>query len=156
MHSIPSTNRPSWDEYFVNLLEGIAARGSCVRRKCGCILVEGHHRILSTGYNGRGPGVVECLSEPCEGATLPSGTGLASCEAIHAEQNALMQCRDIFSIHTVYVSASPCVHCIDMIAGTSAKRIVFLEEYPGFEESKRRWLKKPKREWICFGSTTGD
>jgi hypothetical protein len=40
---------------------------------------------------------------------LPSGTGLDVCEAIHAEQNALLQCKDVEQIDTAYVTAMPCM-----------------------------------------------
>jgi dCMP deaminase len=66
----------------------------------------------------------------CEGSTSPSGTNLDSCNAIHAEQNALLQCRDVHLIHTAYVTTSPCVTCTKLLLNTSCKRIVYLEEYP--------------------------
>jgi len=66
----------------------------------------------------------------CEGANSPSGTNLSGCQAIHAEQNALLQCRNITEIHTAYVTASPCITCMRLLANTSVKRIVFAEEYP--------------------------
>ena len=69
----------------------------------------------------------------CSGATAPSGTNLQGCQAIHAEQNALLQCRNINEIHTAYVTASPCITCMRLITNTSIKRIVFAEEYPHVE-----------------------
>lgn len=61
---------------------------------------------------------------------MPSGQGLEMCEALHAEQNALLQCRDVFTIDTAYVTASPCVTCTKLLMNTSCQRIVFLDEYP--------------------------
>lgn len=141
-------NRPGWDEYFLNIAQDVSLRGSCVRRKVGCVLVNSSKDIIATGYNGRAAGVVNCLDKPCVGANEPSGSGLEQCEAIHAEQNALMRCRDIREIETVYTTCSPCVFCVNLLTATAASRIVFLVEYPHSEESKRRW----NREWICFGS----
>jgi dCMP deaminase len=65
----------------------------------------------------------------CAGAGHDSGQGLEICEAIHAEQNALLQCADVQKIHTVYVTVSPCRHCMKLIMNTSAKRVVFLSTY---------------------------
>jgi len=96
--------------------------------------------VLATGYNGVAAGLPHCnqhdpyhpLGFPhiCEGARSPSGTNLDGCQAIHAEQNALLQCRDIYQIHTVYVTASPCVTCCKLLLNTSCERIVYVEEYP--------------------------
>ena len=43
--------RPSWDEYFVNIAKLTSERSNCIKRKVGCILVK-DKRILSLGYNG--------------------------------------------------------------------------------------------------------
>src|SRR3990167_8057918 len=63
-------------------------------------------------------------------AQAPSGTNLDGCQAIHAEQNALLQCRDMYAIHTAYVTASPCMTCCKLLLNTSCQRIVYVEEYP--------------------------
>lgn len=76
---------------------------------------------------------VPVYANACPGAASPSGTNLQGCQAIHAEQNALLQCRNINEIHTAYVTASPCITCMRLIANTSIKRIVFAEEYPHVE-----------------------
>lgn len=55
---------------------------------------------------------------------------LDGCQAIHAEQNALLQCRDVYAIHTAYVTASPCMTCVKLLLNTSCERIVYVEEYP--------------------------
>jgi dCMP deaminase len=111
-------------------------RSTCARRAVGCVLIDEHNVVLATGYNGVHRGAKHCITHNCAGAGLPSGTGLSTCEAIHAEQNALMQCADIFRIRTAYVTASPCVMCMRMLANTGVMRIAFLEEYP-HEESYR-------------------
>jgi dCMP deaminase len=66
----------------------------------------------------------------CLGAFSPSGTDLDACKAIHAEQNALLQCRDVRELHTCYVTASPCITCTKLLMNTGAQRIVFLDAYP--------------------------
>lgn len=84
----------------------------------------------------------------CSGATSPSGTNLDGCEAIHAEQNALLQCKNVYEIDTVYVSASPCVTCVKLLMNTSTKRVVFNEEYP-HNQAKDMW-EKSGRVWELF------
>lgn len=83
----------------------------------------------------------------CAGAEHDSGQGLDICEAIHAEQNALLQCADVQKIHTVYVTVSPCRHCMKLIMNTSTKRVVFLSEY---SQSSKDLADKAGIEWILF------
>jgi dCMP deaminase len=146
----PSGSRPSTDEYFLQMAELVACRGTCSRRRVGCVLVDRNNHVLSTGYNGVSRGSPHCTDRPCMGAGLPSGEGLHLCQAIHAEINALVQCRNIDDIYSVYTTSSPCVLCMRVIVGTGVKRIVFREAYPHVESylmAKERdieWLLLPK------------
>jgi dCMP deaminase len=121
-------------------------RGTCSRRKVGCVLADQRNRILATGYNGVASGLPHCIDHPCPGANLPSGTGLNLCQAIHAEANALISCRNPEDIYTCYSTASPCEQCIRFLLNTSCKRIVFAEIYPHIE-SERLWASQG-REWV--------
>ena len=139
--------RPSRDEWGLGLASVVATRGTCLRRQVGCVLVNARGHIIASGYNGKAAGLTHCYDEPCEGANAPSGTGLDSCEAIHAEQNALMQCKDIHDIHTCYTTASPCITCVKLLLNTACKRIVFKEEYP-HGAAKHLWLADERRVWL--------
>jgi dCMP deaminase len=134
-----------------------SCRATCLRRQVGCVLLNARGHVLATGYNGVAAGQTHCNEEvwadgailtwphACSGARSPSGTNLDGCQAIHAEQNALLQCRDVYSIHTCYVTASPCVTCCKLLLNTSCERIVFASEYPHldaralWEGAGRRW-----------------
>lgn len=91
---------------------------------------------------------IQVLKHACPGANLPSGQGLDKCQALHAEQNALLQCRDVYQIDTAYVTTSPCITCTKLFLNTSCRRIVFLEEYP-HSDSKQMW-ESSGREWFRF------
>lgn len=147
VHTWFDTERPDWDEYFSMMALVVATRGSCCRRRVGCVLVSADKRTLSTGYNGKAAGLPNCLDIPCSGAVHGGGMCLDQCEAIHAELNALIRCTDVNLIDTVYVTCSPCVSCVNVLLGTGAKRIVFTEKYSHNEESCRRWVESG-REWV--------
>jgi len=123
-------SRPSHDEYFLEMAKLAATRSTCARRQVGCVLVNKRNHVLATGYNGVAAGVPHCIETPCAGATAASGESLDLCQAIHAEANALLQCKDVFEIETVYCTASPCVHCTKLLMNTSARVLVFDEVYP--------------------------
>ncbi len=139
--------RPSFDQYYINMANVVASRASCARRRVGCILVDIDYQVLSTGYNGPASGITNCIDHACEGARMPSGTGLDKCIAVHAEQNALLQCPDVKSIYTAYCTTAPCIHCVKMLMNTSCVRIVYEEDYP-HEESKRLWELKGQWEQV--------
>ena len=167
--------RPDKDTYFLRMAQLVASRSTCLRRSVGCVLVNERGHVLATGYNGVAAGMPHCnelittelkatytyltigfKTEKCEphyphacpGAQSPSGTNLDGCQAIHAEQNALLQCRDTFEIYTCYCTASPCLTCTKLLMNTSCKRIVFIEEYP-HEEARILWQRKgPGQVWF--------
>ena len=162
--------RPNKDKIFLDIASKLSERGTCIRKQVGCVLVDELGQILSTGYNGVARGLPHCNEEvivkvsvsyydkdlfatpstypnKCAGADHDSGQGLEICEAIHAEQNALLQCHDVQQIDTVYVTTSPCRHCMKLIMNTSAKRVVFLSEY---SQSSKDLADKANIEWCYY------
>lgn len=49
--------------------------------------------------------------------------------AVHAEQNALLQCFRLDLARIMYVSNFPCFVCAKMIANTPIKKIIYREPY---------------------------
>lgn len=139
-------SRPNIDKYFARMVLVVASRSTCLRRAVGCILVNSMNHILATGYNGVPRGQQHCNEEvdyakaphcevlthypnACPGAEASSGTDLDKCYAVHAEQNALLQCSDVNKITTIYVTHEPCIACTKMFLNTSANRICYVDEY---------------------------
>jgi len=141
--------RPDKDSYFLDIARVVSTRATCCRRSVGCVLVDGLGHILSTGYNGTAAGLHNCTKEePCNktAAASKSGENLSACEAIHAEQNALLQCKDVNEIEVAYVTHSPCITCVKLLLNTSCQTIVFSEKYP-HSASKDLW-EKAGRVWL--------
>lgn len=143
---LKTMRRPDSDEYFGVMAEVVATRATCPRRKVGCVLVSSENKVLATGYNGVPSGFVHCIDEPCEGAKYTTGLGLDKCEAIHAEQNALLQTSDVKLIETAYCTTAPCIHCLKLLLNTGCKRIVFNQDYIASEASRILW-EKAGRIW---------
>lgn len=133
---------------FVGLkvAQAYAQLSTCPRRSVGCLLVDEKGRPLAVGYNGVASGREHCTDHPCPGRNFPSGEGLHLCEAIHAEQNAILQLREPDRVHTAYVTTFPCHSCIKLLLGTSCQRIVYQEGYP--HEEAQTWWKEAGREII--------
>ena len=116
------------DEYYLEILKLVAERTTCIRRAVGAIITTEKGQVLSTGYNGVPSGMVHCVNQPCEGAMDESGQ-TDRCQAVHAEQNALLQCRSLEMASTLYVTCTPCFTCAKMIANTSIRKVVAIHAY---------------------------
>jgi len=126
--------RPSWDNYFMALAELVATRSTCLRRQVGAVLVRDKH-ILTTGFNGAPAGMAHCLDIGCvrDKMNIASGTRQEICRAVHAEQNAIIQCalHGVSSQNSViYVTHQPCTICTKILINAGVKRIVYKNSYP--------------------------
>ena len=127
-------SRPSWDEYFMDIVEVVKTRSTCIRRQVGAVIVK-DNRILASGYNGAPSGCRHCEDIGClrQHLGIPSGQRHELCRAIHAEQNAIIQAAAMGHAvqgGTIYVTHQPCVICAKMIINAGIKRIVVKEGYP--------------------------
>ena len=126
--------RPSWDEYFMAITAEVAKRSTCTRAQVGALIVR-ERSILATGYNGSPTGMPHCLDVGClvyESHT-PDGNIEENCfRTIHAEINAIAQAaRNGASIAgaDVYVTHTPCIHCLKVLVNTGVKRVVYAKAY---------------------------
>ena len=122
-------NRISIHKFYMQLAKVVSLRSTCSRSKVGCVVLDKNNHVIATGYNGVPRNAFHCIDYPCAGASEPSGEGLEKCEAIHAEANALIQCKDTQEIQMIYVTHSPCIFCARMIANTSCKYIYYETKY---------------------------
>ena len=127
-------NRPTWDEYFLEIARLVSKRSTCLRRKVGALVVK-DRRILATGYNGTPSGIKHCSEVGClrEKMNIPSGERHELCRGLHAEQNVLLQA----SLHgvslkgsTIYVTNQPCIICAKMIINAGIGEVVMADHYP--------------------------
>lgn len=127
--------RPSWDEYFMQMAELTAKRSTCMRRQVGAVIVKDKHAI-ATGYNGAPRGIKHCEERGgClrQQLKVPSGQRHELCMALHAEQNAIIQAAAMghgIEGGTIYITHQPCAICAKMIINAGIERIVIREGYP--------------------------
>jgi dCMP deaminase len=110
------------------MLELVASRSTCIRRAVGAIITDKDGHVLSTGYNGVPKDFDHCTDLPCLGAKDKPGD-TSNCMAVHAEQNALLQCSNLLSAHTIYCTMSPCFVCAKLIANTNIEQIICVDSY---------------------------
>ncbi len=78
--------------YYLDIAETVAGRGTCLRRKYGAIIVK-NDEIISTGYNGAPRGRKNCIDlNRCirEELNVPSGERYELCRSVHAEANCII------------------------------------------------------------------
>ena len=126
-------DRPSNDEYFMDMAELVSTRSTCLRRKVGAVIVK-DKRVLSTGYNGSPKGTRHCEELGCirEQMKIPSGTRHELCRGVHAEQNAVTQAAYFGgSVNgaTIYTTTFPCSMCAKILINAGIKDIVDNEGY---------------------------
>jgi len=137
-----SQKRPSWDEYFINIMDIVGTRGTCDRGQAGCVITR-DNRILATGYAGAPSGIEHCDDVGHEMHTVTHADGHESQHCIrttHAEQNALMAAaRHGVSTEggTLYCKMTPCYICAKLIINTGIKRVIVLNDYHAAERSKQ-------------------
>ena len=141
-------NRPSQDQYFMSMAKLVSTRSNCYKRQVGCVLIDASNRVLSTGYNGVPSGYPHCKEGECIRDGV-SGSQLHLCVAIHAETNAIIQCKNSDRIHKAYITASPCLPCTVMLLNTPCYEVIYMAEYPGIEQSEATW-KSCNRLWKEF------
>lgn len=117
--------RPSWDEYFKEILQVTATRSPCERLQVGCLLVT-TNRIVSQGYNGFLPGCSHTshVRDGHEQAT------------VHAEQNAIADCakRGVSCEgSTAYITHYPCIICCRLLLAAGIKEIKYIHDYKNDE-----------------------
>ncbi len=128
------SNRLSWDQYFLTITRQVAERSTCPRAKVGAVIVRDKN-ILATGYNGAPAGLPHCTDVGClvYQSRTPTGEIEENCyRTIHAEINAIAQAaKNGVSIRgaDIYVTHTPCIHCLKVLINTGIKRIFYEKEY---------------------------
>ena len=133
--------RPSWDEYFLQMIELVGSRGTCERGRSGAILVK-DKRILATGYVGSPIGLPHCDEVGHEMHTLTGDDGVTSRHCLrtaHAELNVLANAAR-FGVavdgSTLYCKMVPCYTCAKTIINAGIKRVVAFRDYHATRHSK--------------------
>lgn len=111
--------RPDWDTLFLALAFVVAQRSPDAETKHGAVVVDAKRRVLGTGFNGFPRGARD--------EKLPAARPGKYPFVIHAEANALINCRGIDDPEhcTIYVTGEPCNECFKQIIQYGIGRVVF-------------------------------
>jgi dCMP deaminase len=138
------TDRPSWDEYFIGVMEAISKRATCDRGRSGAVIAKGN-QLLVSGYVGSPVGFSHCdeVGHLLRRVRTVSETGEVEesehcVRTVHAEQNAIAQAaKRGISIEggTLYCRMTPCRVCAMLIVNCGIIRVVCQRRYQKAAES---------------------
>ena len=125
--------------YYLDIAETVAERGTCLRRNFGAVIVR-NDSIVATGYTGAPRGRKNCTDiGECtrEKMGIPRGERYELCRSVHAEANAIIAApRSEMIGATLYlvgrdaqtnelvVDASSCAMCKRLIINAGIARVV--------------------------------
>lgn len=109
-------DRPGWNQYFLALAEQVSRRSPDPSTRHGCVLVDGDHRVISTGYNGPISGLPNQM--------VPLERPAKYDWMIHAEDNAVIFARCDLRGATAYITGPPCAACFRRLLQVGVRRIV--------------------------------
>ena len=125
--------------YYLDIAETVAKRGTCLRRNFGAIIVK-NDEIISTGYSGAPRGRKNCSDLGfCrrEELKIPRGTRYELCRSVHAEANCIISAsrRDMIDsiLYLVGIDvktkelvkdANSCSMCKRLIINAGIKKVI--------------------------------
>jgi dCMP deaminase len=132
-------NRKDKENYYLDIAQIVAERGTCLRRNFGAIIVS-NDEIISTGYSGAPRGRKNCIDKGfCKRQELqtPKGEKYELCCSVHAEANAIISAQRKEMIGgTLYLAgveastgklvedAAPCMMCERFIINAGIDKVI--------------------------------
>ena len=149
--------------YYLDIAQTVAARGTCLRRNFGAIIVK-NDEIVSTGYNGAPRGRKNCMDLGyCtrEAMNVPSGERYELCRSVHAEMNAIISAarRDTLGA-TLYLAgreaksgellhdATSCSMCRRLIINAGIEKVVIRRDVDTYDTVN-------VHDWVVNDDTLG-
>ncbi len=142
--------------YYLNIAETVAQRGTCIRNNYGSVIVK-NDEIISTGYTGAPRGRKNCIDLGyCRRKVnnTPSGAGYELCRSVHSEQNAIISSdRKSMIGSTLYLVGinkrtgeyitdnEPCTLCKRMIINAGIEKVVMRDDKENYRvEMVSNWI----------------
>ncbi|MGL5439182.1 MAG: deoxycytidylate deaminase [Filifactoraceae bacterium] len=135
--------------YYLNIAQAAAQRGTCLRRNYGCIIVK-NDEIISTGYSGAPRGRKNCTDlNYCmrDKLLIPRGQRYEKCRSVHSEMNAIISAarKDMIGSHMYMVgidaktgllveNANSCSLCKRLIINSGIEKIIIRDTQEKYRE----------------------
>lgn len=143
--------RLAWDLYFLGICKSVAKRSIDAETQVGAVIVNQHHRIVSTGYNAFPAGVKDDFWPRARGTVVKvphfsvGRRELNNCHRedllwgeqgkyyeidkyfamCHAEENAIVAAGQDLHGCTLYTLLFPCHQCAKLAITAGIRRVVY-------------------------------
>ena len=147
--------------YYLDIAEAILARGTCLRRNYGAIIVN-NDEIVASGYTGAPRGRQNCIDlGHCtrQKLNIPRGERYELCRSVHAEANAIISAarKDMIGATLFLVGrdmetgeldskAESCSMCKRMIINAGIEKVIV-------RNSSEEYTVTNVRDWIYNDDT---
>ncbi len=165
---LENSDKPNWNDFFLNIAKEHALRSDCLSARMGCVIVV-DNTIVSSGYNGAPRKTKGCFERGyCirRMNNVPSGQRYELCASVHAEQNAIINAaRTGAKIlgGTVYlyseknylglvepIDAFPCFICKKLLVNAGIERVVCSQKNGTYKVyNVNDWVEEWKDKDIC-------
>jgi dCMP deaminase len=144
------------ENYYLDIAEAVLARGTCLRRNYGAVIVK-NDVIVSTGYAGAPRGrqncsdIGECTRRKHD---VPRGERYELCRSVHAEANAIISAsrKDMLGgsmylagidlgTRTYIKKANSCPMCQRLIINAGITRVIC-------RNTPDKYTVVPVRDWV--------
>ncbi|MDP3990578.1 MAG: cytidine/deoxycytidylate deaminase family protein [archaeon] len=133
--------RPSWDDYFMGIVEAVSTRATCDRGRTAVVLVK-DKIIIATGYVGSPMGMPHCDDVGHQMKKIIHEDERISQHCVrtnHGEVNAIsLAARNGVSTEgaTLYCKLEPCYTCAKMLINSGIIRVVCQKLYHAGQDSR--------------------
>lgn len=137
----PDHHRPTWEEYFLEIMETVAKRANCDRGRAAAVIVK-DKRVVATGYVGAPRGLPSCdeVGHLIKISYDERGGQHKHCvRTTHAEANAIAQAARFgppIDGATIYTRMTPCLDCTKLLINAGITRVVCQKRYHADHDSR--------------------
>lgn len=132
IHNPYTTDRPSWDEYFLLLAFMVSLRSQDPNIQHGAVVVDDLNHIIGTGYNGP--------IKMSKDNIIPWNNREKKRKwMIHAEENCLLNCTKTISNNStfkMYITGLPCNNCLQRIINFGIQNLIIADRAGSITENE--------------------
>lgn len=138
----PDHQRPSWQAYFLEIMDTVAKRANCDRGRSAAVIVK-DKRVVATGYVGAPAGLPTCddVGHLIKVSYDERGGEHKHCvRTTHAEANAIAQSARYgppIDGATIYTRMTPCLDCTKLLINAGIREVVCQRRYHADHDSVR-------------------
>lgn len=164
---IENQQRRDKHNYYLDLAEVVAQRGTCLRRRYGAVIVK-NDEVISTGYVGAPRGRKNCTDMGVcirQKLNIPRGERYELCRSVHAEANAIISasrgellgsslylCGTEVSDGSYIENASSCSMCKRLVINAGIKYVYIRSDKDNFRViDVEDWIKNDESLEGVFG-----